>query len=120
VQEFLERLEVVENLRRIRTWEVIEGKRQTVKILHRESAKSRQPSDLTEKQGGYDCFQGSSLGDREPSDPHLDTCQSWDLTGVARGLNSRKQSEDPERRRDIGTSGFGISEVSRAGDWVSS
>jgi hypothetical protein len=120
MQEFLERLEVMENLRRIRTCEVVEGKRRTVKILHREFAKSRQPSDLTEKQGGYDCFQGSSLGDREPSDPHLDTRQSWDLTGVARGLNSRKQSEGPERRRDIGVSEFGVSEVSRTGDRVTS
>jgi hypothetical protein len=107
-------------LRRVRTYEVIEGKRRTVKILHREFAKSRQSSDLTEKQGGYDYFQGSSLGDREPSDPHLDTHQSWDLTGVARGLNSHKQIESPERRRDIGTSEFGISEVSRIGDRVTS
>jgi hypothetical protein len=58
----------------------------------------------------------SSSGDHEPSDPHLDTRQSWDLTGVARGLNSRKQSEGPERRWDIGTSEFGVSKISRTGD----
>jgi hypothetical protein len=115
-----ERLEVVENLRRIRTCEVVKGKRRTVKILRREFAKSRQPSDLIEMQGGYDCFQGSSLKDRESSDPHLDTHQLWDLTGVARGLNSHKQSEGLERHRDIGVSEFGVSEVSRTGDRITS
>jgi hypothetical protein len=98
-----ERLEVMETLRRIRTYEVIKGKRWMVKILHREFAKSRQPSDLTKSEVTI-AFKGSILGDRELSDPHLDTRQSWDLTGVARGLNSRKQSEGPERRRDIGVS----------------
>jgi hypothetical protein len=38
-----------------------QGKRRTVEILHREFAKSRQPSDLTEKQGGYDCFPSFKL-----------------------------------------------------------
>jgi hypothetical protein len=38
-----------------------QGKRRTGQILRREFAKSRQPSDLTEKQGGYDCFQGFKL-----------------------------------------------------------
>jgi hypothetical protein len=33
-----------------------QGKRQTVEILLGEFAKSRQPSDLTEKQGGYRVF----------------------------------------------------------------
>jgi hypothetical protein len=38
-----------------------QGKRWMVKILRREFEKSRQPSDLTEKQGGYDCFQSFKL-----------------------------------------------------------
>jgi hypothetical protein len=45
----------------------------------------------------------SSSGDCEPLDPHLVTRQSQDLTGVARGLNSHRQSEGPERHRDIGS-----------------
>jgi hypothetical protein len=34
--------------------EIVRGKKQTVEILCRELAKSRQPSDLTKKRGGYD------------------------------------------------------------------
>jgi hypothetical protein len=117
---FFERLVVMENLRRIQTWEVVEGKRHMVKILRREFAKSCHSSNLTEKQGGYDYFQGSRSVDREPSDPHLDTRQSWDVTRVALGLNSCKQSEGPERRRDIGVSEFGVLEVLRTGDRVTS
>jgi hypothetical protein len=83
----------------------------TVKILCRGLAKSRQPSDLIEKQGGYGVTRVSSSGDCEPLDPHLVTRQPSDLTGVARGLNPRKQSEGPERCRDIEVSEFGISEV---------
>jgi hypothetical protein len=89
--------------------EIIRGKKQTVRILCRELAKSRQPSDLTKKRGGYGCVQSSSSGDREPLDPHLVTRQPSDLTGVAQGLNPLKPSEGPERYRDIEVSGFGIS-----------
>jgi hypothetical protein len=38
-----------------------QGKRRTVKILRREFVKSCQPSDLTEKKGGYDYFQSFKL-----------------------------------------------------------
>jgi hypothetical protein len=102
VQEFLERIEVMENLRRIRTCEVVEGKRRTVEILHREFAKSRQPSDLIEKQGGYECFLEFKL---RRSRAVIFSLRYPSFVGSDRSctrFNSHKQSEAPERRRDIG------------------
>jgi hypothetical protein len=110
---FSERLEVVEILRRVRTFKFIEGKQEdkcleelkggtmmsccrrtsstqrnilfkfhgssqgkrwTVEILRREFVKSSQPSNLTEKQGGYECFQSFKLWRSRAVRPHLDTC----------------------------------------------
>jgi hypothetical protein len=63
--------------------EIIRGKKQTVKILCRELAKSCQPSDLTKSEEVTAVSRVSSLGDRELLDPHLVTCQPSDLTEVA-------------------------------------
>jgi hypothetical protein len=82
-----------------------------VRILCRGLAKSRQSSDLIKERGGYGCVRSSSSGDREPLDSHLFTHQSFDLTGVAQGLNPLKMRKSPERCPDIEASGFGISEI---------
>jgi hypothetical protein len=73
--------------------------------------KSRQPLDLPKKRGGYGCVRSSSSRSREPLDRRPVTRQPSDLTGVAQGLNPREQSKNPEKHRDIETSGFGKSEV---------
>jgi hypothetical protein len=90
--------------------EIIRGKKQTVRILCRELAKSASAvrSDKEARRLRL-CVQSSSSGDREPLDPHLVTRQPSDLTGVAWGLNPLKPSESPERYRDIEVSEFGIS-----------
>jgi hypothetical protein len=59
------------------------SKRQTVRILWRGFAKSRQPSDLVKKWGGYGYIQSSSSMNREPSDHHQVARQPSDSTGVA-------------------------------------
>jgi hypothetical protein len=80
-------------------------KRQTVRILWRGFAKSRQSSDLVKKWGGYGCVRSSSSRDREPSDHHPVTRQPSDLTGVAQGLNPREQRENPEKDQGFGHRG---------------
>jgi hypothetical protein len=91
--------------------EIIRGKRQTVKILCGELAKSCQPSNLIKERGGYGRIRSSSSEDREPLDPHLVTRHPFDLTGVARGLNLLNPSEIPGSCQDIKVSGFGISKI---------
>jgi hypothetical protein len=96
VQESSLRLRVVRKLRRDKAFENIEGsirslvvaqadksreeslvsirrnhqreENPTVRNLWGGLAKSRQPSDLPEKRGGYNCIRSSSSGDCGPSD----------------------------------------------------
>jgi hypothetical protein len=45
---------------------IIKGKKHTARILWRGLAKSRQPSDLPEEQGGYSCIRSPRSGDCGP------------------------------------------------------
>jgi hypothetical protein len=91
--------------------EIFRRKKQTVRILCRGLAKSRQPSDLIKERGGYGCVRSSSSGDREPLDPHLVTRQSIRYDRSCTGFNPLKPSESPEGYREIEASEFGISKI---------
>jgi hypothetical protein len=78
----------------------------TVRISWKGFAKSRQPSDQPEEQGGYGCIQSSSSRGCESSDHHPVNRQPSGSTGVAQDLSPREQRETPEKTSGIWSSGF--------------